>query len=82
MILQNMMSGILLILGLGTRMSVFCLYWALECQIPIPKAPCSFIVDTWALKALPYHDFGVYVYTITLHGAFWHVYLVCRARNG
>ena len=30
------------------------------------KAPCSFIVHTWALKELPYqpyHNFGVYVYT-------------------
>ena len=35
-----------------------------------PKAPCSVIVDTWALKRLPYHHFGVYVYTIELHGAF------------
>ena len=34
------------------------------------KAPCSFIVDTWALKGLPYHDFEVYAYTIKLHGAF------------
>ena len=29
---------------------------------PNPKAPCSFMVDTWALKGLQYHDFGVYVY--------------------
>ena len=36
-----------------------------------PKAPCIFIVDTWALKGLPYHNFGVYVYTIKLHGARW-----------
>ena len=35
-----------------------------------PKAPCSFRVDTWALKGLPYHGFGVSVYTIKLHGAF------------
>ena len=38
--------------------------------VPHPKAPCSFIVDTWALKGLPYHDFGAYVDTIKLHGAF------------
>ena len=36
-----------------------------------PKAPCSGIVDTWAFKRLPYHHFGVYVYTLELHGAFW-----------
>ena len=35
-----------------------------------PKAPCSFIVDTWALKGLPCYDFGVYAYAIKLHGAF------------
>ena len=35
-----------------------------------PKAPCSFIVNTWAVKGLPYHDFGGYVYTVKLHGAF------------
>ena len=34
------------------------------------KAPCSCMVHTWALKGLPYHNFGVYVYTIKLHGAF------------
>ena len=28
------------------------------------------MVDTWALKGLPYHDFGVYVYAMKLHGAF------------
>ena len=28
------------------------------------------MVDTWALKGLPYYDFGAYVYTIKLHGAF------------
>ena len=30
------------------------------------EAPCSVMVDTWAVKGLPYsyHDFGVYVYTI------------------
>ena len=36
----------------------------------VPMAPCNFTGDTWALKDLPYHDFGVYVYTIKLHGAF------------
>ena len=35
-----------------------------------PKAQCSFIVHTWALKGLPYHNSGVYVYTVKLHGAF------------
>ena len=38
-------------------------------SLPAPKAPCSFMVDTWALKGLPYHDFGVCVYTRNLHGA-------------
>ena len=36
---------------------------------PIPKAPCSLIVHTWALKGLPCHNFGVFVYTIKLQGA-------------
>ena len=27
------------------------------------------MVYTWALKGLPYHDFGAYVYTIKPHGA-------------
>ena len=32
------------------------------------KAPCSFIVNTWALKGLPYHDFwGLCIY----HKATW-----------
>ena len=35
----------------------------------IPKAPYSAIVYVWALKRLPYHYFGVYVYTIRVHGA-------------
>ena len=35
-----------------------------------PKAPCSFMVDPWAFKRIPYHDFEVYVYTIKLHAAF------------
>ena len=35
-----------------------------------PKAPCSFMVDTWALQGLPYHDFGVSAYTMKLHGVF------------
>ena len=35
-----------------------------------PKAPCSFIVHTWALKGLPYHNFGFHVNTIKLHEAF------------
>ena len=36
------------------------------------KAPCSFMVDTWALKGLPYPNypnFGVYVYATELPGA-------------
>ena len=31
-----------------------------------PKAACSCIVPMWALKGLPYHNFGAYVYTIML----------------
>ena len=38
-----------------------------------PKASYSVIVHTWALKGLPSHNFGVYVYTIKLHGAFGKV---------
>ena len=40
----------------------------------MPEDPCWFIVDTWALKGLPYHNFGVYVYTKKLHGAFGYEY--------
>ena len=48
-------------------------------RVHVPKAPCRAIVDTWALKRLPYQHFGVYVHTIELHGAFgcilaWSVY--------
>ena len=39
--------------------------------VSFPKTPCSFILHTWVLKGLPYHNFEVYVYTIKLHGAFW-----------
>ena len=28
-----------------------------------PKAPCRSMVYTWAFKGLPYHNFGVCVYT-------------------
>ena len=35
-----------------------------------PKAPCTDIVTTWALKGLLYHDFGAYVHTIVVLGAF------------
>ena len=28
------------------------------------------MVETWAFKGLVYHDFGIYVYTIQLQGAF------------
>ena len=35
-----------------------------------PKAPCSFVVHTWALQGLPYHNFKENACTITLHGAF------------
>ena len=34
------------------------------------KASCSCMVYTWALKGLPYHNFGAYVSAIKLHGAF------------
>ena len=34
------------------------------------KAPCSCMVYTWAFKGLSYHDFGIYVCTVKLHGAF------------
>ena len=44
-----------------------------QCRPASSKAPCSFRVHTWALKGLPYHHFGVYVYTIKLHGAFGNV---------
>ena len=38
-----------------------------------PKAPCSFLAHTWAVKRLAYHNIGVYVYTIKLHGVFGEV---------
>ena len=36
----------------------------------VPKAPCTDMVTTWALKGLLYHDFGAYVYTTVVLGAF------------
>ena len=36
----------------------------------VPKAPCTEMVTTWALKGLLYHDFGAYAYTIVVVGAF------------
>ena len=41
------------------------------CMFNYPKAPCSAIVDTFALKALPYHNLGGNVYTIELHSSPW-----------
>ena len=38
-------------------------------EAPDPKASCSVIAYIWALKGLPYHHFGVYVYATKLHGA-------------
>ena len=38
-----------------------------------PKAPCTDMVTTWALKGLLYHGFGAYVYTIVVLGAFGFV---------
>ena len=42
----------------------------LTSMVSFPKAPCSVIVNTWALKGLAYHNLGGNVYTIKLHGAF------------
>ena len=42
------------------------------------KAPCSSIVDTWALQALLCPDFGVYVCIMMVPGDFgYHVLLQC-----
>ena len=60
-------------LGLGVTVDSKKLDYGLgsiDAGFPSPKAPCSFMVDTWALTGLPYHDFGVYVYAMKLHGAF------------
>ena len=35
-----------------------------------PKGPCRYMVGTWALKGLLYHDFGAYVCTIVVLGPF------------
>ena len=35
-----------------------------------PKAPCSYMVNIWGPKGLPYNYFRAEVYTIELHGAF------------
>ena len=35
-----------------------------------PKALYSCVVYTWAWKGVLYHDFGVYLDTLKLHGAF------------
>ena len=45
-------------------------FWAVCETIKDPKAPCNCMVNTWALKGLPYHYFEAYVYTIKLLGAF------------
>ena len=42
--------------------------------ICIAKAPCSCIVHACALKGLPYHYVGVYVYTKRLHGTFGYTW--------
>ena len=34
----------------------------------IPKAPCGAMVYTLPSKGLPYHNFGVCVYALKLHG--------------
>ena len=47
---------------------VACLFYFLGFWAPIPKDACSCMVYTWALKGLPYHNFGVCICTITLHG--------------
>ena len=41
------------------------------------KSPCRYMVGTWALKGLLYHDFGAYVYTIVVLGPFGNSLLVC-----
>ena len=48
--------------------------WRIATSLPsflggVPKAPGRYMVYAWALKGLPYHDFGVYVHTIQLHRA-------------
>ena len=48
----------------------FGLWLRAERDYPNPKAPCTDMVTTWALKGLLYHDFGACVYTIVLLGAF------------
>ena len=45
-------------------------YWGPGPFGSFPKAPRSFRVHTCALKELQYHNSGVYVYTIKLHGTF------------
>ena len=40
---------------------------------PYPKAPCTDMVTTWALKGLLYHDFGAYVYAIVVLGDFGRI---------
>ena len=37
---------------------------------PYPKGPCRYMVDTWAVKGLLYHDFGAYVCTTVVLGPF------------
>ena len=44
-----------------------------------PKAPCTDIVTTWALRGLLYHDFGAYVYTIVVLEAFGYISLTCSS---
>ena len=35
-----------------------------------PKGPCRYMAYTWALKGLPYYEFGAYVCTVVVLGPF------------
>ena len=44
--------------------------WRYSVGNPRPKASCTEMVTSWALKGLLCHDFVAYVYTIVVLGAF------------
>ena len=43
-------------------------------ELLFPKGPCRYMVYTWVLKGLLYHDFGAHLCTIVVLGRFGIVF--------